>query len=149
MKTPRTHVRPQPRPSPQPQLVSEFQAFKHMECTAPGMIQRASSPLEITLCVKPPLLLRNALPYEMRVLLWQVNSQPGATSMGRGYASPRAAAGEGVSRRRGGEGCLCIGAWAHGLLPVKGGRGCRALRPTALCGVAGLKAELFIVPPAL
>ncbi|RMZ53056.1 hypothetical protein APUTEX25_001175, partial [Auxenochlorella protothecoides] len=86
------HVALQTTPA---RLVSEFQAFKHMECTAPGMIQRASSPLEITLCVKPPLLLRNALPYEMRVLLWQVNSQPGATSMGRGYASPRAAAGEG------------------------------------------------------
>lgn len=59
-------------PAPAPvQLVSEFQAFKHMECLAPGTIARASSPLEVTLSIQPTLVLQNALPYEMRVLLWQ------------------------------------------------------------------------------
>ena len=42
-----------------------------MECLAPGAIQRASSPLEVTLSVQPTLVLQNALPYDMRVLLWQ------------------------------------------------------------------------------
>eukprot|EP00887_Chlorella_sp_A99_P007742 scaffold20.g7742.t1 len=57
-------------------LVSEFQAFKHMECLAPGTIQKASEPLEVTLSIQPTLVLQNALPYEMRVLLWQVNPAP-------------------------------------------------------------------------
>lgn len=60
-----------PTRAPVPQLISEFQAFKHMECIAPGTIQKASSPLEVTLSVQPTLVLQNALPYEMRVLLWQ------------------------------------------------------------------------------
>ena len=42
-----------------------------MECLVPGTVQRAGSPLEVTLSVQPTLVLQNALPYEMRVLLWQ------------------------------------------------------------------------------
>lgn len=42
-----------------------------MECLAPGTIQKASSPLEVTLSVQPTLVVQNALPFEMRVLLWQ------------------------------------------------------------------------------
>ena len=53
-------------------IVSEFQAFKHMECVAPGTIQRASTPIEITISIQPTMVISNALPYEMRVLLWQV-----------------------------------------------------------------------------
>lgn len=60
------------------QLLSEFQAFKHMECLAPGAIQRASSPLEVTLSVQPTLVLQNALPYDMRILLWQHMPAPPA-----------------------------------------------------------------------
>jgi hypothetical protein len=52
--------------------MSEFQAFKHMECIIPGMLQRASDPLEVQLRIQPTMVLLNALPYEMRVLLWQV-----------------------------------------------------------------------------
>lgn len=73
---------PSPAP-PRPQLVSEFQSFKHMECVAPGRIERASDPLEVTLSIQPTLVLHNALPYEMRVLLWQVSpaaEQGGATT---------------------------------------------------------------------
>lgn len=53
-------------------VLSEFQAFKHMECIAPGTIQRATSPLEVTVSIQPTMIISNALPYEMRVLLWQV-----------------------------------------------------------------------------
>lgn len=73
---------------PPPQLVSEFQAFKHMECLAPGTIQKASAPLEVTLCVQPTLMLQNALPYEMRVLLWQhLPSSGGDAGLGAPLAS--------------------------------------------------------------
>lgn len=75
-------------PPPPPQLVSEFQAFKHMECLAPGTIQKASAPLEVTLCVQPTLMLQNALPYEMRVLLWQhLPSSGGDAGLGAPLAS--------------------------------------------------------------
>ena len=50
---------------------SEFQAFKHMECIS-GSIQRATSPIEVYLSIQPTIIIANALPYEMRVLLWQV-----------------------------------------------------------------------------
>ena len=59
--------------------MSEFQAFKHMECVAPGTIQKATEPLEVTLSIQPTLVLQNALPYEMRVLLWQVAPESGAS----------------------------------------------------------------------
>ena len=66
---------PPPAPPPTcPQLVSEFQAFKHMECLAPGVLQRAADPLEVQLSIQPTMVLQNALPYEMRVLIWQVRS---------------------------------------------------------------------------
>jgi hypothetical protein len=70
--------------------VSEFQAFKHMECVARGTIQRASSPLEVTLSVQPTLVLHNALPYEMRVLLWQ-HLPPNAPDAGLPPATATAA----------------------------------------------------------
>ena len=53
---------PPPHPHPTPSIchqpVSEFQAFKHMECLAPGTIQKASAPLEVTLSVQPTLQLQ-------------------------------------------------------------------------------------------
>ena len=70
-----------------PQLVSEFQAFKHMECLAPGTIQKAASPLEVTLSIQPTLVLQNALPYEMRVLLWQHLPSEAGSGRGAGDAS--------------------------------------------------------------
>lgn len=63
------HVAMEATPS---RVLSEFQAFKHMECVAPGTIQRAASPLEVTISIQPTMVISNALPYEMRVLLWQV-----------------------------------------------------------------------------
>jgi len=72
-------------------VLSEFQAFKHMECVVVGTIQRAATPLEVTLSIQPTMVISNALPYEMRVLLWQVappetSSTPPATQkqVGRG-----------------------------------------------------------------
>ena len=53
---------------------SEFQAFKHIEVLASGELMRASTPLEATLSVQPTLLLRNALPYTMDVVIWQAFS---------------------------------------------------------------------------
>jgi len=50
----------------------EFQAFKHLECVAPGTIQRATTPLEAHLSIQPTMRIYNALPYAMRILLWQV-----------------------------------------------------------------------------
>jgi hypothetical protein len=60
--------------------LSEFQAFKHLECVAPGTIQLATRPLEVALTFAPTMVLRNALPYEMRVLVWQAT--PGTESGG-------------------------------------------------------------------
>lgn len=53
-----------------------------MECLAPGTIQKASAPLEVTLSVQPTLVLQNALPYEMRVLLWQHLPSSGDAGLG-------------------------------------------------------------------
>lgn len=63
------HVAMEATPS---RVVSEFQAFKHMECITPGTIQHATTPLEVTISIQPTMVIANALPYEMRVLLWQV-----------------------------------------------------------------------------
>jgi len=63
------HVAMEATPS---RIVSEFQAFKHMECITPGTIQRATTPLEVTISIQPTMVIANALPYEMRVLLWQM-----------------------------------------------------------------------------
>jgi hypothetical protein len=63
------HVAMEATPS---RVVSEFQAFKHMECITPGTIQRGTTPLEVTISIQPTMVIANALPYEMRVLLWQV-----------------------------------------------------------------------------
>ena len=60
------------------QVNSEFQAFKHIEVLASGELMRASTPLEATLSIQPTLLLRNALPYTMDVVIWQVCPSPGA-----------------------------------------------------------------------
>ena len=56
------------------QVNSEFQAFKHIEVLASGELMRASTPLEATLSIQPTLLLRNALPYSMDVVIWQVGA---------------------------------------------------------------------------
>ena len=55
------------------QVNSEFQAFKHIEVLPSGELARASQPLEATLGIHPTLLLRNALPYTMDVVIWQVH----------------------------------------------------------------------------
>ena len=54
------------------QVNSEFQAFKHIEMLAPGEFTRATESLEATLAVHPTLVLTNALPYVMDVIVWQV-----------------------------------------------------------------------------
>lgn len=69
-----------------------------MECLAPGTIQRASSPLEVTLSVQPTLVLQNALPYDMRVLLWQHMPAPPAGEGAGGPAEPPGARVSMVSR---------------------------------------------------
>lgn len=53
-------------------MISEFQAFKHMESPSEGDLQKATSPLEATVSVHPPVVLHNALPYTMRISVWQV-----------------------------------------------------------------------------
>ena len=53
---------------------SEFQAFKHIEVLPSGELMRASQPLEATLGIHPTLLLRNALPYSMDVIIWQARA---------------------------------------------------------------------------
>lgn len=55
---------------------SEFQAFKHIEVQTPGELQRASEPLEATLSIHPTLIITNALPYYMEVIVWQVGPWP-------------------------------------------------------------------------
>lgn len=70
-----------------------------MECLAPGTIQRASSPLEVTLSVQPTLVLQNALPYDMRVLLWQHMPAPPMGEGAGGPAEPPGARASMVSRR--------------------------------------------------
>jgi hypothetical protein len=54
------------------QVNSEFQAFKHVEILGPGEHMRAQQPLEATLAIHPTVVLTNALPYPMHLILWQV-----------------------------------------------------------------------------
>ena len=54
------------------QVNSEFQTFKHIECLAPGELMRAHRPLEATVAIFPTLVLTNALPYDMDIVVWQV-----------------------------------------------------------------------------
>lgn len=54
------------------QVNSEFQAFKHIESLGRGELMRASRPLEVTIAVYPTLVLTNALPYDMDIVVWQV-----------------------------------------------------------------------------
>jgi hypothetical protein len=56
------------------QVNSEFQAFKHVEILGPGEHMRAQQPLEATLAIHPTVVLTNALPYPMHLILWQVCS---------------------------------------------------------------------------
>ena len=60
---------------PVPQVNSEFQAFKHVEIVGPGEHMRAQSPLEASLAIHPTVVLTNALPYPMCLILWQVRRQ--------------------------------------------------------------------------
>lgn len=53
---------------------SEFQAFKHVEILGPGEHMRAQHPLEATLAIHPTVVLTNALPYPMHLILWQVGA---------------------------------------------------------------------------
>ncbi len=53
------------------QVNSEFHAFKHFEALGPGELQRAVAPLEAALALHPTLLLTNALPAAMDVIIWQ------------------------------------------------------------------------------
>ncbi|KAL0018632.1 hypothetical protein WJX77_009530 [Trebouxia sp. C0004] len=55
------------------QVNSEFQAFKHIESLGRGELMRATRPLEVTVAVYPTLVLTNALPYDMDIVVWQVN----------------------------------------------------------------------------
>ncbi len=54
------------------QVNSEFQAFKHIESLGRGELMRATRPLEVTVAVYPTLVLTNALPYDMDIVVWQV-----------------------------------------------------------------------------
>ena len=54
------------------QVNSEFQAFKHIESVGKGELMKATRPLEVTLAVYPTLVLTNALPYDMDIVVWQV-----------------------------------------------------------------------------
>ena len=58
------------------QVNSEFQAFKHIESLGRGELMRASRPLEVTVAVYPTLVLTNALPYDMDIVVWQVTFPP-------------------------------------------------------------------------
>lgn len=58
------------------QINSEFQTFKHIECLAPGELMRAHRPLEATVAIHPTLVLTNALPYDMDIVVWQVQPRP-------------------------------------------------------------------------
>ena len=59
------------------QVNSEFQAFKHIEMLAPGEFTRATESLEATLAIHPTLVLTNALPYVMDVIVWQASNLTG------------------------------------------------------------------------
>ncbi len=54
------------------QVSSEFQAYKHVEIIGPGEYARAGTPLEATLSFHPTIVLTNALPHSMDVIIWQV-----------------------------------------------------------------------------
>ncbi len=58
------------------QVNSEFQAFKHIESLGRGELMRATRPLEVTVAVYPTLVLTNALPYDMDIVVWQVRFCP-------------------------------------------------------------------------
>ncbi len=58
------------------QVNSEFQAFKHIESLGRGELMRATRPLEVTVAVYPTLVLTNALPYDMDIVVWQVRIRP-------------------------------------------------------------------------
>ena len=45
-----------------------------MEILGPGEHMRAQQPLEATLAIHPTVVLTNALPYPMHLILWQVCS---------------------------------------------------------------------------
>lgn len=55
------------------QVNSEFQSFKHVEILGPGEHMRSQQPLEATLAIHPTVVLTNALPYPMHLILWQVS----------------------------------------------------------------------------
>ena len=54
------------------QVSSEFQAYKHVDIIGPGEYARANTPLEATLSFHPTVVLTNALPHSMDVIIWQV-----------------------------------------------------------------------------
>lgn len=56
------------------QVNSEFQTYKHVDVLSPGEQTRAQSPLEATLSIHPTVVLTNALPYSMDVVIWQVRT---------------------------------------------------------------------------
>lgn len=60
---------------------SEFQAFKHIKITAPGEMARATKSLEATLALQPTMILTNALPCSLDVIVWQVHNSPTQTSV--------------------------------------------------------------------
>jgi len=62
-------------------VLSEFQTFKHLKVIAPGTLQRSSKPLEVTISIQPTMIFTNSLPYDVRVLLWQI----GQTGDPQGY----------------------------------------------------------------
>jgi len=64
------------RPPRARQVNSEFHAFKHFEALGPGELQRAVAPLEATLALHPTLLLANALPAAMDIVIWQARRRP-------------------------------------------------------------------------
>lgn len=97
-----------------------------MECLAPGTIQKAGSPLEVTLSIQPTLVVQNALPYEMRVLLWQHLPAP-VSLADAGAPLPTASGGvEPLSRlspvgaARRGLSCVCLHAAARRCWPLSG-----------------------------
>lgn len=59
-----------------------------MECVVPGTVARSTVALEVALAITPTMVLENALPYEMRVLLWQVAAGPLPAPETRAGAAP-------------------------------------------------------------
>jgi hypothetical protein len=60
------------------QVSSDFQAYKHVDIIGPGEYARAHTPLEATLSFHPTVVLTNALPHSMDVIIWQVR-EPSAS----------------------------------------------------------------------